>query len=172
MSGAEQRLIEGLLLDAELSGVGLNASKREEFTQISQDLSQQETQFANNVLDSTKAFELILEDEKDCVGLTESFLEMAQATYKNRHPDISLPKWSVTLDGPSVMGFLENSSRRDLREHVYRGFVTRASEKEYDNFAHILKILQLRQQKAKMLGYEKTFQQIVQVGGRAGRRDG
>jgi oligopeptidase A len=61
--------------------------------------------------------------------------------------------WIITLDYPSYVPFLKFSSRRDLREKVYRAFITRASAGELDNNPLITKVLTLRQEQAEILGY-------------------
>jgi oligopeptidase A len=61
--------------------------------------------------------------------------------------------WRITLDFPSFGPFLEHSRRRDLREQLYRAFITRASSGDQDNTPLINRILQLRQQECDMLGY-------------------
>jgi oligopeptidase A len=62
--------------------------------------------------------------------------------------------WLVTLDGPVFTAFMQNSTRRDLREKVYRAFVTRASTGKTDNTALMTKILKLRHEKSLILGFK------------------
>ena len=152
----QQRIVEVLLRDAELSGVGLQGEKKERFNAIQQELAELSTQFSNHVLDATKAFALTLDDPQDVEGLPASLLHVtAQAAREAGTPDATAQSgpWRITLDYPSFMPFMSHSRRRDLREQLYRASITRASSGELDNAPLIARILQLRQEMATLLGY-------------------
>ena len=92
----QQRIVEVLLRDAELSGVGLQGEKKERFNAIQQELAELSTQFSNHVLDATKAFALILEDPQDVEGLPTSLLHVAaQAAREAGTPDADSGEWSL-----------------------------------------------------------------------------
>ena len=153
----QQRIVEVLLRDAELSGVGLQGEKRERFNAIQQELAEIGTRFSNNVLDATKAFALTLEDPQDVEGLPASLLNVAaQAAREAGSPEASSENgpWRITLDYPSLMPFMAHSRRRDYREQLYRASISRASDGDLDNTPLIGRILQLRQEMAALLGYE------------------
>ena len=152
----QQRIVEVLLRDAELSGVGLQGEKRERFNAIQQELAEIGTRFSNNVLDATKAFALTLDDPQDVEGLPASLLNVAaQAAREAGSPDASAEKgpWRITLDYPSLMPFMSHSRQRDYREQLYRASISRASDGDLDNTPLIGRILQLRQEMAALLGY-------------------
>ncbi|MBI1313617.1 M3 family peptidase [bacterium] len=177
LTPARQRIVEKKIQSAELSGIGLEGEQRERFNEISQELSQLSTKFSNNVLDATKVFELIISDAADVDGMPASALAMAAQSYNAKQSEQSevavassnagssatcegaaeaTPEsgpWRFTLDAPSVMPFLQHCRRRDLREKMYRAFVTRAGEGELDNTATINRTLALRQEKAELLGF-------------------
>jgi oligopeptidase A len=144
---AQQRIVAAAIRDAELSGVGLAGPKKERFEQIELELAELSTRFANNVLDATKAFELVLSLPEQVEGLPPTLLA---ATAQGK--DGSGP-WRITLDAPVFVPFMEHSRRRDLREQLYRAFVTRASVGGTDNTATLERILALRDERAKILGY-------------------
>ena len=153
---AQRRIVEVLLRDAELSGVGLQGEKRERFNAIQQELAELGTRFSNNVLDATKAFALTLEDPQDVEGLPASLLQVtAQAAREAGHADASAENgpWRITLDYPSFMPFMAHSRRRDYRELLYRASISRASSGDLDNTPLIGRILQLRREMAALLGY-------------------
>ena len=159
---AQQRIIESSLRDFELSGVGLEGETKEKFNQIQLELAELSTKFSNNVLDATKAFKLKLTDKKDVDGLPESALSLMAQTAKAEGEEDATPEngpWVVTLDYPSYIPFMKYSTSSELREKLYKAFLSRASEGELDNRSNIDRILELRKEKAKILGFD-TFAEL------------
>ncbi len=153
---AQHRIVDKMILDAELSGVGLDDGARDRFNAIQQELAELSTKFSNHVLDATKAFALTLRDPAEVDGLGESLREQAAhaaAEAGEAGATADDGPWRITLDHPSFVPFLQHARRRDLRETLYRAYVTRASEGELDNSPLIARILALRQEKAGLLGY-------------------
>ncbi len=169
LTPTRQRIVDQKLLSAELSGIELKGQQRERFNAIAEELSQLSTEFSNHVLDATKAFELILTQPDEVAGLPPSLLQLAAQSYnqsrKNSGNEVGTQgspeagPWRITLEGPSVTPFLQHCCRRDLRETVYRAFISRASTGEWDNSQHITRILTLRREKAVLLGY-RTFAEV------------
>ena len=152
----QQRIIDLLIRDAALSGVGLQGQKRERFNEIQQELARLSTAFSNHVLDATKAFALTLDRPEEVEGLPPSLLQLAAQAARQAGATTATPEhgpWRITLDYPSFGPFLEHSRRRDLREQLYRAFITRASSGAEDNTPLIGSILSLRQEQAQLLGY-------------------
>lgn len=156
-SRALQRTILVLLRDAELKGVGLDGDQRARFNQISQELAELGTRFTNNVLDSTQAFALTLRDRSEVDGLPEESRRLAAAMSVARgNPEATAENgpWTITLDAPSYLSFMHHANRRDLRETVYKAYVTRASHGAPNNLPLIRRILVLRRELAALLGFE------------------
>ena len=154
---AQQRIVEAELRDAELSGVGLTGEAKEKFNEIQQALAELSTQFSNHVLDATKAFSLTLTQTAEVAGLPPSLLSLSAQAARDAGENSATAEngpWRITLDMPSYVPFLRHSQRRDLREKLYRAFITRASEGELNNAPLIEKILDLRQQQAHLLGFD------------------
>ncbi|MEL6353246.1 MAG: M3 family metallopeptidase [Cyanobacteria bacterium J06627_28] len=154
---AQQRIVESALRDAQLSGVGLEGDRKDTFNQIQQTLAELSTQFSNHVLDATKAFSLTLTTKADIEGLPPSLLSLSAQAASAAGAEDATPEngpWRITLDRPSFGPFLQHSNRRDLREQLYRAFITRASSGELNNAPLIEKILELRKQKAALLGFD------------------
>lgn len=154
---ALQRTITVLIRDAELQGVGLDTDKRERFNQISQELAELGTRFTNNVLDSTQAYTLTLTDRAEVDGLPEESLRLAASMAAGRgNPEAAAESgpWSITLDAPSFMSFMQHATRRDLREMVHKAYITRASHGAQNNLPLIRRILVLRRELAGLLGFE------------------
>jgi oligopeptidase A len=169
LSPTRQRIVEKKIQSAELSGIGLEGAQQERFNEIAQELSQLSTTFSNNVLDATKLFELVLTEQTDVDGLPESALAMAAQSFNQKQServaeagddpesvDEATPEsgpWRFTLDGPSFLPFMQHCRRSELREQLYRAFLTRASEGDFNNEQNINRILALRQEKSELLGF-------------------
>ncbi|HAN46540.1 MAG TPA: peptidase M3 [Cyanobacteria bacterium UBA8156] len=161
---ARRRIVEAAIRDAELAGVGLPAAPRAEFNQIQQELASLATEFANNVLDATKAFGMLLRDSAEVTGLPSSWRELAAATAREQGESEASAEggpWYVGLDFPSYYPFLQHSQRRDLREKLYRAYSTRAAAAPQDNGPILRRILQLRQREAQLLGYGTYAEQSL-----------
>ncbi len=159
---AQQRIVESAIRDAELSGVGLAGEKKERFNQIQLELAELGTKFSNNVLDGTKAFQLKLTQPEEIDGLPPSALSLAAQTARSQGEENATPEngpWVITLDYPSYIPFMKYATNRELREKLYKAFISRASSGELDNNPQIDRILKLRQEKALLLGYP-TFAEV------------
>ena len=172
LTPAQQRAVECEVRDAKLSGVALDGDEKTRYNEIAKELSALSTEFSNNVLDATKAFEHLCEAKDDVAGLPTSALEQAAQTAKSRggHENATADEgpWMFTLDAPSYMAVRSHAENRALREKVYRAYLARASQffapfaesaaksekKVGDNAPLIERILTLRQEKAKLLGYD------------------
>ena len=153
---AQQRIVEAAIRDAELSGVGLEGEAKEKFNAIQMELAELSTNFSNHVLDATKAFSLTLTKPEEIEGLPPSLLAQAAQASRLDGDDQATPEngpWCITLDYPSYVPFMQHSLRRDFREKLYRAFVSRAANGEFDNSPLIERILELRKRKAELLGY-------------------
>ena len=153
---AQQRIVEAAIRQAELSGVGLEGEKRDRFNAIQLELAELSTKFSNHVLDATKAFSLTLTHKDEVDGLPPSLLSLAAQTARAAGEEGATTEngpWRITLDYPSYVPVMEHSTRRDLREKLYRAFISRASQGELDNNPLIERILELRQEKAQLVGF-------------------
>ena len=159
LDNVKNRILDKEILDMENSGISLNEKDQKEFNNISEKLATLSTNFSNNVLDATNKWFLMLEDKSQVAGLPERILElMALSAQKHLKDNKRInPKdgpWKLTLDIPTYSGFMSYSSNRDLREKLYKAFVSRASEGKENNEQIIKEILELRLRKSKLLGYK------------------
>ena len=162
LDSAQQRIIEAAIRDAELSGVGLQGEAKERFNAIQMELAELSTKFSNHVLDATKAFNLTLTTKAEIDGLPPSLLSLAAQAARSGGAENATPEngpWRITLDFPSYSPFMQHSTRQDLREQLYKAFITRASSGELDNNPLIERTLELRQELANLLGF-KTFAEL------------
>ncbi len=157
LDAAQQRIVESLVRDAELSGVGLEGEAQARFNAIQTELAELSTRFSNHVLDATKAFALTLRTREEIDGLPGSLIELAAQAARQAGAEGASAEagpWRITLDTPSSVPFLQHSRRRDLREQLYRAHVTRASSGDLDNTSLVERILGLRREQAALLGFE------------------
>ncbi len=162
LDSAQKRIIETAIRDAELSGVGLQPEAKERFNAIQMELAELSTKFSNNVLDATKAFSLTLTTKEEIDGLPPSLLSLAAQAAREAGIENATPEngpWRITLDFPSYFPFMQYSTRRDLREVLYKAYITRASSEKLDNNPIIERILELRQELAQLLGYQ-TYAEV------------
>jgi len=152
-SAAQKKVVENSLRNFRLSGIDLPTEKQIEFKDISQQLSQLSSKFANNVLKSTQAWTKNILNVDDLAGIPETSLAMLKQLAEQKQLD----GWLVTLDFPSYHAVMTYAEDSELREEVYRAFSTRSSElannPEFDNSENIKQILKLRHQKALLLGF-------------------
>lgn len=154
LDAAQQKDLDDSLLSFKLSGVALPQAQKERFREISQQLSQLNSRFSDNVLDATNAWTKQITDVSELAGLPESALDMAAQMAKQR----DLDGWLLTLQFPSYIAVMTYADKRELREEMYRAYTTRASEfgsnPEWDNTQVMRDILRLRQEEAELLGYQ------------------
>lgn len=159
---AQQKMITNTLRDFTLSGIALDAQKKTEYGKIQARLSELSSTFSNQVLDATMAFKKHITDEKMLAGLPDS----AKAAAAQLASQNDLAGWLFTLDIPSYLPIMSYADNRELREEMYRAYVTRASETgpyggEFDNTAIIEETLSLRTKIANLLGFEHYAQRSI-----------
>lgn len=146
----QARLLERTWTDFHRSGAGLDVAAKARMAEINEQQAQLDTTFSHHLLADEQDWTLEL-GEGDLDGLSDSFVAGARAAAEER----SMPgKMVVTLSRSSVEPFLQSSTRRDLREKVFKAFTARGdNQNANDNSATILEILKLREEAAKLLGY-------------------
>ncbi|MDO6525309.1 oligopeptidase A [Motilimonas sp. 1_MG-2023] len=150
----QQKLIDDTLRDFSLSGIGLDAEKKARYGEVKKRLSELASQFSNNVLDATLAWQKQITDVNELSGLPESAIQAAQELAKSK----DLDGYLFTLDIPSYLPVLTYADNRSLREEMYQAFVTRASDQgphagQRDNSGIIDETLALRHELSQLLGF-------------------
>jgi oligopeptidase A len=161
LSRARKKIVENQLRDFRLGGAELASEKKTRFMRIQEELSALSAKFSDNLLDATNDFFLLIENENELSGIPGDALHAAKEAAE-KDPAISIPGWKFTLHAPSYLPVMQYADDRALRENMYRAYVTRASEidslahgaSNWDNMPLINKILQLRHEEAKMLGFD------------------
>jgi peptidyl-dipeptidase Dcp len=139
-------------------GALLDAKKKKRLREISQQLSTLSPEFMQNVSKSSEAFEMLIKDKKDLAGLPDTALEAAAFAAKEKKKK----GWLFTLDIPSYMPFMEYADNRALREKLWRAYATRAWGGKYDNNKTVLKIVKLKHERAKLLGYKNHAEYVLE----------
>ncbi len=146
---ARARFLAKTLADFRRNGAELDEKGKTRLAEIDVALSERTLKFAQNVVDATAAFEIVVDDIERLRGLPEGAIEAAKKSAEEK----GKKGWRLTLQAPSygpVMTFAED---RALRETMYKANVTRASSGEWDNRPIIRDVLALRKEKAKLLGF-------------------
>lgn len=156
---AEQlRLLEKTYNHFVRAGALLDAEQKSRLKQINEELSRTSVKYGNNILAENNGFALELTaDELDGVpsGVRDAAREKAQAMDKS-------DKWVFTLHKPSLIPFLTYSTKRDLREKIYKAYLNRCNNgDQYDNKQLINDFIRLRTEKAKLLGYASYADYVV-----------
>ncbi|MEO7387216.1 MAG: M3 family metallopeptidase, partial [Gammaproteobacteria bacterium] len=157
------RLLELAIRDFRLSGVHLPPAQKARFKTIMEELSTAEAGFEQNVLDSAAAWSLRVTDELRVRGVPAMVLKPAAERARAAHPDDGQPYdgrpgWLFQLDQPTYVAIVTHADDRDLRQAVYKAWVTRASDQSdyspgHDNSALMEQILALRHEAAAIVGF-------------------
>lgn len=140
-------------------GALLDEAGKKRMREISEQMSVMGPEFAKNVKKSSEAFTLVIEDEKDLSGLPQNAIDAAVLEGEERNLK---GKWVFTLDYPSFGPFVTYADNRSLREKMWRAFGARAYKDEYDNCDNILKIVTLKDERAKLLGYKNHADYVLE----------
>jgi peptidyl-dipeptidase Dcp len=150
LTGEEMRLLERTYIRFHRAGAGLSEEAKKRMAEINERLAHLGTTFSHHLLGDEQDWFLEL-GEADRAGLSDSFVAAAIAAAEERG---MTGKALLTLSRSSVEPFLKSSTRRDLREKVFKAFTARGDNgNDNDNTAVIVDILALREESAKLLGF-------------------
>jgi oligopeptidase A len=127
----------------------LGPEGKKKLEELDVQLTELTTKFSEHVLDSTNAYELLIEAEETLAGLPESARTAAKASAKSK----GKPGWRLTLQGPSYVAAITYLDDRGIRRELWQAFNRRATVGEHDNRPLLAEILRLRREKARLLGY-------------------
>src|SRR5690606_2927215 len=141
LSGPELRFLTTTLDDFRRHGAELSPRDKERLQAISVELTKVTTQYAQNLLDATSAFELVITEKEKLKGLPESALEAAMESARARGIEGG---YRFTLQQPSYVAVLTYADDARLREQLYRAYNARATKAPHDNRLLMAEILRLR----------------------------
>lgn len=149
---SRRRHVENELRNFRLGGAELPPPQKARFLEVQEELAKLAARFQDNVLDATNDFGLHVTDPAELSGIPADVLETAREAARKDGRD----GWKLTLHMPCYMPVMQYADRAGLRERMYRAYTTRASElgpAEWDNTTLIERILALRGEEARLLGY-------------------
>ncbi|MDH3553438.1 MAG: M3 family metallopeptidase [Gammaproteobacteria bacterium] len=153
LSGEQQRLLDETHKLFVRSGANLDDEAQNRLRAINAELAGLSQQFQENVLDETNDFELLVTDQADLGNLPASLVALAADEAKRRGHVCEC--WAFTLQRPSINPFLQYSPNRGLRKLMFDGYAMRGdNDNEADNKSIISRIVQLRAERAALLGYD------------------
>ncbi len=140
-------------------GANLNAEDNAKLKEINKELGLLSLSFGSNVLKETNNFKVVIDNKEELKGLPQSVLDAAALTASANGED---GKWMFTVQKSSLIPVLSYSDNRELRKKMYIGYTTRGDKNnEFDNKANVIKLVNLRLQKAKLLGYNNWAEYIL-----------
>lgn len=159
LSPEEQMLLDKQYKGFARNGANLNEKDKRTLRKIDRQLSQLSLQFGEHVLAETQAYELHIIEAAELKGLPEGTVEAAAQTANQR----GKKGWVFTLDAPSYMPFMTYSENRSLRKKMALAFGKRAFRgNKNDNCEIVLKIVQLRHQRAVLLGHASHAHYVLE----------
>lgn len=158
----QARLLENTYKGFIRSGANLTDKEQERLRTINKELSTFAITFSNNILNENNAYMLFVDDEKELSGLPEWFKKSAEAEATAKGEERK-GRWLFTLHNASRLPFLQYADNRGLREKIYKAYISRGNNGDSnDNKEIITKIIKLRQEKAKLLGYDNYADFILE----------
>ncbi|MHC1705871.1 MAG: M3 family metallopeptidase [Tenuifilaceae bacterium] len=159
LDNEQKRVVGKFYNDFVRNGANLNDDDKQKLRDINQKLSIYQLKFNENHLAETNTnFKLVIDKQEDLAGLPQPVIDGAAETAKEFGMD---GKWVFTVQKPSMLPFLQYAKNRDLREKLYRGYFMRGNNNDkFDNKENILNIVNLRSERAKLLGY-KTYDDYI-----------
>ncbi len=139
------------------NGAMLSPENKKRLTEIDMELSKLSPKFSDNVLDATNAFELHLTDPSDVEGIPENALKAAAYRAKQKGKEGG---WLFNLQMPNLIPVLTYCKKREIREKMQKAYASRAFNDKFDNQSNIKRTLELRAERARLLGY-KTHSHYV-----------
>ncbi len=158
----QMRATEKYYEDFVRGGANLSKENQEKLRALNEELSKLSLQFGENLLAETnRNFKLVIDDKTGLEGLPEDVIARAADDAKAFGEE---GKWVFTLAKPSMLPFLQYAKNRDLREKLYRGYFMRGdNDNAFDNKEVIKKIVKLRDEKAKLLGFANHAEFIIDI---------
>lgn len=170
LTNEQQKFLQDTYKSFSRRGAKLAGEAKQQLTELNGEIAKLTTEFGQNILAETNGFEMIL-DKSDLDGLSEGVIAAAAATAQSKADAAESPEEKAKYEGKyvftphrsSMYPFLTESTRRDLRETLYKSYVMRGdNNNETDNKAIAAKLAKVRAERAKLLGYATHADYILE----------
>ncbi len=152
LNGEQMRLLDETYKGFVRGGANVPADKQERFRQLNEQIASLTLRFGQNVLKATNAYKLVLDEEKvNAIGLSAD--QIATAREAADADEQTKGKYVFTIHMPSWEPFMQNCTDRDLRQQMWQAYATRCNGGEYDNLPIIDTLVNLRLERANILGF-------------------
>ena len=160
LSTEQKTVLENYYLDFTTGGANLSNEGKDKLRKINDELAQLVLKFGDNVRKENSKFELAVDNKEDLKGLPD--ISISAASEKANAKGLT-GKWIFTIDKPTLLPFLQYSEKRDLRERMYKAYMSRGNNNdELDNKKIFSRIVSLRVEKANLLGYKRYADLVLQ----------
>lgn len=150
LTAEQQTLLEKTYKSFTRNGANLSLNDKGRLREIDKQLATLKLKFSKNVLAETQHYQWVITDKNTLSGLPDFVLEMLVQEAKKRN----VQGWVITLDLPVYTAVMKYADNRDLRQKLFIDYHSRcAGESAYNNEDNVLRIAQLRQTRASLLGY-------------------
>ena len=150
LTAEQQTLLEKTYKGFTRNGANLSLDDKERLRKIDKELATLKLKFSENVLSETQHYQWVITDKEQLSGLPDFVLEMLAQEAKKR----KVQGWVITLDLPVYTAVMKYADNRDLRQKLFTDYHSRcAGDSPYNNEANVLRIAELRQARASLLGY-------------------
>ena len=150
LTAEQQTLLEKTYKSFTRNGANLSLNDKGRLREIDKQLATLKLKFSKNVLVETQHYQWVITDKNTLSGLPDFVLEMLAQEAKKRN----VQGWVITLDLPVYTAVMKYADNRDLRQKLFTDYHSRcAGESAYNNEDNVLRIAQLRQARASLLGY-------------------
>ena len=150
LTAEQQTLLEKTYKSFTRNGANLSLDDKERLRKIDKELATLKLKFSENALAETQHYQWVITDKNTLSGLPDFVLEMLAQEAKKRN----VQGWVITLDLPVYTAVMKYADNRDLRQKLFTDYHSRcAGESAYNNEDNVLRIAQLRQTRASLLGY-------------------
>ena len=150
LTAEQQTLLEKTYKSFTRNGANLSLDDKERLRKIDKELATLKLKFSENVLAETQHYQWVITDKNTLSGLPDFVLEMLAQEAKKRN----VQGWGITLDMPVYTAVMKYADNRDLRQKLFTDYHSRcAGDSPYNNETNVLRIAELRQARASLLGY-------------------
>ena len=153
LNNIQLKVVDNEIRDFKLGGCGLDISQKTALKDINLKLSELSNKFSQNLLDSTNAYEMIIDDFEDVKEIPQSDLDISKFEEDGK------TKYKFTLQMPSYLSYITYGSNRSKREEIYKAYNTRAPQ----NGKIIIEILKLKSQRSNILGFDNYAQYSIET---------